>query len=553
MINTTPIDIVRKSTGAVLAFTLLAAAPAPAAFTPFSVPAGSHLQDPTFTPDGRTLYLSQGNADGTYAIVTSTLQGDTWSSPSIAPFSGRWRDLEEILSPDGQTMVFASNRPAEDGGQPVDGSYGGKARPGLGGNLWRVRRTAGAWTAPERLPDSINTNGNMFSPALGPDGTLYYMSTAADGHFHLLVAKLEGSTYATGTLAPFDDKNASSFDPTIASDGSFLIFSSNRPPAKTGTSDLFITYRRNGTWTAPTDLNQSVNPDGNATEARLSPDNRTLYFNTAKALWHSEFSGATSASVLPAPTIFAPSVVHDNDSSPSFSPDGRTLIYARSTANRDEIVESHLAGGGWSQPTVVAFSGSASDMDPVFSPDGSYVVFSSDRTPAAAGGKAQLWKVSRLKDEWGEPALLPSTIDDGAFLVAPSLANDGTLYYLRIDKNRGHQLYRALLTNGTYATPQALSFSMPAMHDFDPAPAPDQSFIVFSSSGRSGSTDKKRHLYITFAQKGGWSPPVRVRYDGDTTPSDDAGPLIARDAATMYFSSDRGGSSNAWALAVPLR
>jgi Tol biopolymer transport system component len=290
MRNTTAIQIVRKHLCMTLAVALVAAAPGPVAFTPFPIPSGSHLQDPTFTPDGKTLYLTQGNADGTYTIVTSTLQSDAWMAPSVAPFSGHWRDLEEILSPDGQTMVFASNRPAETGGQAISGTYGGKPRPGLGGNLWRVRRTADGWTTPERLPNSINANSNMFSPALAPDGTLYYMTTQADGHFHLFVAKAEGGTYAPSTVAPFDDSRYSSFDPTVASDGSFVIFSSNRPPAKPGTSDVFIAYDRNGTWTAPSDISPSVNPTGSTIEARLSPDNRTLYFNAGKALWRIDIS-----------------------------------------------------------------------------------------------------------------------------------------------------------------------------------------------------------------------------------------------------------------------
>jgi Tol biopolymer transport system component len=534
-----------------LALAFLAVASPPTTFTPFPLATGSHLQDPTFTPDGRSMYLSLGNADGTYTIVSTTLQGGAWSSPSVVPFSGHWRDLEEILSPDGQTMVFASNRPAESGGPPVSGSYGGKPRPGLGGNLWRIRRTGAEWSAPERLPDAINTNGNVFSPAIAPDGTLYYMTTEADGHFHLFVAKAEGGTYAPGVPAPFDDATQSSFDPVVASDGSFIIFSSNRPPAKPGTSDLFVTYRRNGNWTAPSDINSSIGPDGNATEARLSPDNRTLYFNSNTTLWHTDISGVVIASIPPAPTIFAPSIVRDNDSSPSFSPDGRALIYARSTANRDEIVESHLDGGAWSRPAVVSFSGTASDMDPVFSPDGSYVIFASARQLAAAGGQAQLWRVSRTNGNWGRPALLPSSINDGAFLVAPSIASDGTLYYLHIGTDHAHQLYRARFANGTYAPPQALSFSTPATHDFDPAPAPDQSFIVLASSGRAEAADKKRHLYIAFAQGVGWSTPVRVHYDGDASPSDDAGPLVARDAATIYFSSDRNGSPHAWTIPVP--
>lgn len=280
----------RKPLCALLAVTLLAIAPAPVAFTPFSIPAGSRLQDVSFTPDGRTLYLTQIDSDGTCTIVTSTLQGGAWSPAKAVPFSGHWRDLEEVLSPDGQTMVFASNRPAESGGQAIDGTYGGKARPGGGGNLWRVRRSGDGWTAAERLPNSVNANTNTFSPALAADGSLYYMSTQADGHFHLSVAKSEGGIYVSSTIAPFDDSLHSSFDPTVAGDGSFVIFSSNRPPAKAGKNGVFISYDRNGTWTTPADIGPSVNPNGDTIEARLSPDGRSLYFSSAKALWRNDIS-----------------------------------------------------------------------------------------------------------------------------------------------------------------------------------------------------------------------------------------------------------------------
>jgi Tol biopolymer transport system component len=357
-----------------LAATLLAAAPTPVAFTPFPIAAGSHIMDVSFTPDSRTLYATQFDAQGTYTIVTSTLQDGAWSPPKTVPFSGHWRDLEEVLSPDGQTMVFASNRPAQTGGQAISGFYGGAARPGLGGNLWRVRRTGDGWSAPERLPDSINANTNMFSPALAADGTLYYMSTMADGHFHLFAAKPEGGIYKSSSPAPFDDSLHSSFDPTVAGDGSFVIFSSNRPPTKAGKNGVFISYDRNGTWTTPVDMGPSVNPNGDTIEARLSPDARSLYFSSAKALWRTDISTLLTARAAPAPSVFAPEVVRDNDSSPSFSLDGRTMIYARSGASRDEIVESHLAGGSWSKPAVVSFSGQWADRDPVFSPDGSYVV-----------------------------------------------------------------------------------------------------------------------------------------------------------------------------------
>lgn len=253
---------------------------------------------------------------------------------------------------------------------------------------------------------------------------------------------------------------------------------------------------------------------------------------------------------LPQPTIFAPQAVVNSDSTPSLSPDGTTLLFAQSGETNDTIVESHLTGGVWSTPVPAPFSGKWNDLDPIFSPDGSYVIFSSLRPlNGSAQQKPQLWRVNRTNDGWGEPTPLPASVNDGAFLVAPSIASDGTLYYLHI-ANHAHQLYRARLQNGTYQQGAALSFSGPTAHDYDPVSAADQSFVIFASSDRRNPPDKKRHLFVAFARGCAWGPILPLRYLGEAPSSDDAGPLLSRDGATLYFSSDRNGQSDAWTLPV---
>jgi Tol biopolymer transport system component len=247
--------------------------------------------------------------------------------------------------------------------------------------------------------------------------------------------------------------------------------------------------------------------------------------------------------MLPAPAAFVTSAVHDNDSSPTFSADGNLLVYGRN----GKIVESVRRNGHWSQPVTAAFSGRWTDMDPVFAPDGSYAIFSSTRPPGAPKKTANLWKVTRTANGWSAPEMLPPTVNDGAFLVAPSIASDGTLYYLRIASDHSHRLYRARCEN-TYARGAPLPFSGPDARDYDPGIAPDQSFVIFSSANR-WTGDTKRHLFVAFAHDGDWGPVVPLRYDGDTG-SDDGGALIGRDGHTLYFSSDRNNGSYAWTIAL---
>ncbi|HTU81880.1 MAG TPA: hypothetical protein VMF61_07110 [Candidatus Acidoferrales bacterium] len=239
----------------------------------------------------------------------------------------------------------------------------------------------------------------------------------------------------------------------------------------------------------------------------------------------------------PAPAVFAPGVVSGEvDSAPVFSPDGKTMLFTRSAT----VLESRRTGDGWSQPSIAAFSGVWPDMDPAFAPDGSYVVFVS-RRPVGNARPANLWRVDRTPAGWGSPVRLPDRVNLNAYVFAPSIAADGTLYFLRSSARFEHQLYRARLRNGSYLAPEALSFSNPATKDYDPGVAPDQSYIVFASLGRNGAADKQLHLFIAFARGDGWSGVQRLRYAGDVArgSGSDSGPLVAADGTTLYFVSNR--------------
>ncbi len=501
-------------------------------FAPFVQADKTSVQDVTLTPDTSELYLTQIADATTYTIVVSTRNGSNWSAPHPVSFSGRWRDLEEILSPDGSTMVFASSRPTSDDGKLIDGFWSGQPHAGRGGNLWIVQRDNSGWGVPVRLPDAININTSTFSPALAGDGTLYFMSQAGTpAHFHLYVSTKNAGAYRASAPLPFFDNRYSDFDPTVAPDNSFLIFGSNRPHSKAGGNGLFITFNRNGSWTPPQDLGDAVNPNNDATEPRLSPDASTLYFSSGAKIWTADIS----------PPTFAPDILKDT-LTPTFSPDAKTMLFTSTINNRATIMQSQQVNGIWAAPTIPSFSGTWGDMDPVYAADGSFIVFASLRH-AGDTAKAHLWRVNRTANAWGEPTLLSLQLKSGEATFAPSIASDGTIYFLGSDKARVHQLYRARPHNGAYASVEPLSFSKTATHDADPATSLDQSFVVFASSGRNGA-DTKQHLYIVHASAHGWGTVEPLRYPGDYAGgTNDYSPLVGRDGKTVYFSSDREGKS----------
>jgi len=254
---------------------------------------------------------------------------------------------------------------------------------------------------------------------------------------------------------------------------------------------------------------------------------------------------------VPSPQIFAPGVVSGpaNHGSPTFSSDGNTIFFSRSTSNWSMIVESHLVQGHWSRPTLAPFSGEWSDSSPEMSPDGSYIVFQSTRptTPASSTDHpkeihriSNLWRVDRVGSGWTNPTRLPDTVNIGHAIWKPSVAADGTIYFVSIDEKRNKRLYSARYVNGSYQQAQPLPFSDGTTSDVDPEIAPDGSFLVFVSSGRLPD-DQKDHLFVVLRKSNGWGPVVPIHYSGDEKDgySTDDEPHLGLDHRTLYFTSDR--------------
>ena len=123
----------------------------------------------SFTPDGRTMYLTQCKTDPDYprfaTIMTSNRSDASWGKATELKLT---RDTlstfaHPAVSPDGQWLYFTSNMPG-----------------GMGGyDIWRVRLTTSGVGGVENLGAPINTPGNEMFPTFRPNGDLYFSS---DGH-----------------------------------------------------------------------------------------------------------------------------------------------------------------------------------------------------------------------------------------------------------------------------------------------------------------------------------------------------------------------------------
>lgn len=103
----------------------------------------------------------------------------------------------------------------------------------------------------------------------------------------------------------------------------------------------------------------------------------------------------------PQPEIFAPGAI----SGPvgvdclTFAPDGATVYFDQQAGASGFIMESHRTRDGWFAPRIASFSGQWQDHDPAMAPDGSYLVFTSNRADLARmrvwdNGSNHIWRLS---------------------------------------------------------------------------------------------------------------------------------------------------------------
>ena len=151
----------------------LASAPRPAApilFTPLNE------RGAALSPDGRTLAFTVRLGDGyRQAIFLAHRTARGWSAPKTAPFSGIDFDADPSFAPDGKSLLFASDRPAD-----------GKAKEDF--DLWRVQCARGRWGTPAPIPD-VNGPASETSPVLTRAGTLYFASTRGGGDIYRALPK----------------------------------------------------------------------------------------------------------------------------------------------------------------------------------------------------------------------------------------------------------------------------------------------------------------------------------------------------------------------------
>lgn len=255
---------------------------APEIFAPGVVSGAANEDCAAFTPDGDTVFFDRINWPNA-AIMVSHRVRDSWSAPTVAPFSGQWLDHDVAMAPDGSFLVFSSNRPDHEDGKALDAVMAnGKVSAGSGGHLWRVDRKGNGWGQPVRLPDAVNSSSRTYAPYVVADGSVYFQRPGDDGDFRLFRSQYRDGAYLPPVPVMLGDASAHKLDPAVAPDESFIVFDANFS-GKEDPDRLYIAFREGDGWSKPVDLGKDINTKG-PWGSHLGPDHRTLYFSSTRSL-----------------------------------------------------------------------------------------------------------------------------------------------------------------------------------------------------------------------------------------------------------------------------
>ena len=140
-----------------------------------------------------------------------------------------------------------------------------------------------AWLLASNLGPPINTRGNEGAISISPDGQLLFFAACQRhdgfGSCDIYWSWKMGTNWSEPrNLGPAVNSAAWESQPSFSSDGKTLYFTSKRTGGK-GSSDIWKTeLLRNGDWTIPVNLGDSVNTSGEEQNPFIHPDDQTLYF-----------------------------------------------------------------------------------------------------------------------------------------------------------------------------------------------------------------------------------------------------------------------------------
>jgi|GEM_PF-127351 len=355
-------------------------------------------------------------------------------------------------------------------------------------------------------------SGPEFFPSLSPDGNSVAYASRASGNWDIYVQNVSGGGNATNLT-----RNSSTDDsqPAFSPDGQRIAFRSER---EGGGVYVMQADGESPVRVADFGYSPSWSPDGGeilvGTEKIPQPSTRP----TKSQLWKIDLKTRQRQ------------LVSEGDAlQPVFSPHQKRIAYWSRPdryGQREHIWTIPAAGGD----AVAVTDGSSTDLNPVWSPDGKYLYFSSNR-----GGSTNIWRVGIDEDTGATSSRAEAVTAIGATasVLHLSFSRNGRLAYSAQTEIRNLRSVSFNPALGTVGKP--VSITQGSMQLWFPDVSPDGQWLTAYSMGQ------QRHIYV-------------MRTDGteqrDLTPDNfrHAWPRWSPDGQRIAFTSRRTGDYELWVM-----
>ena len=209
------------------------------------------------------------------------------------------------------------------------------------------------------------------------------------------------------------------------------------------------------------------------------------------------------------------------DSEPVLSPDGTRIAFTSTRSGHPEIWLMKNGPEGATNVATNLTKNAAFSLDPTWSPDGTKIAFTSNRS-----GKFQIWLMNA--DGTGATRLTNDSAND----VTPAWSPDGTRLAFASDATGRFQIYVAPISLGATPALGTLTWlTADTATDMTPAWSPNNKLIAFSSTA-SGNPE----VWVTSSQPGG-----AVVQETSNPGALEALPSWAPDGIHLTFTSTPGG------------
>jgi len=356
-----------------------------------------------------------------------------------------------------------------------------------------------------------NQVGTEYSVDLAPDGKMFIYASRESGNWDLYWQRVGGRN----TVNLTKDSTADDLQPAYSSDGNYIAFRSERQ-----TPGIYImeATSENVRRVSEVGFHPAWSPDGKelvvCTDNVTDPVNRRV---TPSQLWVLDV--ATGAKRL---------LTNGDAVQPSWSPGGKRIAYWALQEGGQRDLWSIPASGG---EAVRLTNDEALDWNPVWSPDGKYVYFASDR-----GGSMNFWRVA-VDETSGKTQGTPETVlTPSVYSQHLSFSGDGKrLAY--VQKSETRNLHRTAFDPAREVTAgQPDPVTEGTKYVSSPDLSPDEEWFAFSSQG-------ERQEDILLIKRDGTE---QRQLTNDVFR--DRAPRWSPDGQRIAFYSDRSGRFEVWMI-----